>query len=455
MTPRFSLRLRLFLLVLCPLILMTLPLGVWRYMVAQETAEELFDRGLLSAALAISRDVTVSDGDALLPSTRDLIRDASGGEVFYHATGPGGSYVTGYAYPPTTTAPSNDGINGQQFYEATYRSEPVRVMRITERVSIQGMSGDTIITVWQRIADRTAFANQLAIRAAILIGALLISVALVVWFGVRRGLAPLIELEDAIDRRSPDDLSQIKRHVPIEAQGIVKTLNRLFEQLEYNINAHQVFISDAAHQLRNPAAAVQSMAQALRDAPSEADRDIRLRELEAAARESVRISEQLLSLDRLQHGAQGREHETFDLCALTREVCTDMAQDVLGRGIDFGLEAPDQAIEITADRFYVSEALKNLIDNAMKHGGAALSSIQVDVASGDGTASITVRDDGVGLTPAQSDQAFGRFSQVAPSDGSGLGLAIVASVAEQHGGEVSIDPVEAGASLSLKLPLAT
>lgn len=78
-----SLRLRLFTLILVPLVLMATLLGYWRYTVAQRTAAELFDRALLSTALAISRDVAVSGGDALLHSTRELIADAAGGEVLY------------------------------------------------------------------------------------------------------------------------------------------------------------------------------------------------------------------------------------------------------------------------------------------------------------------------------------------------------------------------------------
>ena len=105
-----SLRLRLFALILIPLVLMAILLGIWRIQVAQRTSEELFDRTLLSAALAISRDVAVSGGDLLSFSTRDMVRDASGGEVFYHATGPGGSYMTGYAYPPLSTG-SKEGQN--------------------------------------------------------------------------------------------------------------------------------------------------------------------------------------------------------------------------------------------------------------------------------------------------------------------------------------------------------
>ncbi|MDG2258594.1 MAG: sensor histidine kinase [Paracoccaceae bacterium] len=449
-----SLRLRLFGLILMPLIAMAIVLGYWRFLVAQQTAEELFDRSLLSAALAISRDVVMSGGDAILPSTRDLIRDASGGEVFYHATGPDGIYVTGYAYPPVKPRFDQNTQSNRLLFEAIYRGEPVRVLRVTERVTVDTTIGNATVTVWQRLADRQAFASLLATRAAALILGLLATLALVVWFGVKFGLRPLDDLQEAISMRSPDDLSKIKRAVPLETQGIVTTLNRLFGQVEKSIDAHQAFISDAAHQLRNPAAAVQSMAEAVRDAKDSGDRDERISELVTAARNSSRVAEQLLSLDRLMQPGHPHLSKQADLRRVVEETCTAMGAQVLSSGFEFEVDLPDQSVLILGDELFIAEAIKNLIDNAQRHGGNSLSSISLSLSADTHQAWITVEDDGKGLTPEQSEQAFGRFSQLEPADGSGLGLAIVASVAERHGGKLAINRAPKGASISLGIPLA-
>lgn len=447
-----SLRLRLFLLILTPLLLMGLLLGAWRISVAQRTSEELFDRTLLSAALAISRDIAISEGDAILPSTRELIADAAGGEVFYHATGPGGYYVTGYAYPPTVSG-LNDAPYEPVFYEAVYRGEEVRVLRITERVTLDNLTSDATVTVWQRTADRSAFARELALRAGVLIGVLLVTLALVVWFGVARGLRPLLDLEDAIAMRSPDDLSTIKRAVPQEAKGIVATLNRLFSQLESSLSAHQAFISDAAHQLRNPAAAVQSMAEAVRDAASDEERRSRAGELVEAARSSARVTNQLLSLDRLRHGQELPHAEKLDLRDVAAEVCAAAGAAVLSRGLEFEFDTGRGALPVCADRVFIAEALTNLIDNALSHGGPGLSVIRVSATRDGPHAILTVEDDGEGLSPADEEKAFSRFGQLQPTGGSGLGLAIAASVAARHGGGLRINPAAKGASLTLTLPL--
>ena len=452
MTARtMSLRLQLFLLIVTPLLVASVLLGFWRFNVAQTTAEALFDRGLLAAALAISRDVEISEGDALSPRTRDLISDAGGGEVFYHVTGPGGIYVTGYAYPPAQSNPVQDAP--PQYTFASYRGEEVRVLRMSETTTIGNLTGATVVTVWHRMSDRSAFAAALARRAAALIAALMATLVVVVWFGVELGLRPLKGLQDAIQKRSPNDLSRIQRPVPAEVSGIVETLNRLFGQVERNIQAHQAFISDAAHQLRNPASALLSLAETLPDVQDPQERGKRQQELIRAARKSARLAEQLLSMERLRYGEQGLD-TPFELNDLAQTVCADLGPEVLRRDLAFIFEPCAQDLPVRGDPVLMGEAVGNLIDNALRHGGASLGRISVSTGLRDGKALLSVSDDGCGLRPEASERAFQRFGQLSPSDGSGLGLAIVKEVVTAHGGSVSVDRVAQGTRLTLTLQLA-
>ena len=404
-----SLRLRLLILILAPLLIMSVALGYWRYQVAQETADTLFDRALLATALAVSRDVVISEGDVLLPSTRDMIRDASGGEVFYHVTGPGGVYITGYGYPPAYRGADAPEHAVPTYYEAMYRQEPVRVLRIVETLTLDQVSGETIVTVWQRVADRGAFARELGLRAAGLLTVLLTCVAIVVWFGVRAGLRPLQDLQDAISIRSSDDLSQIRRPVPAEVSGIVATLNALFGQVRGSMTAHQDFIAEAAHQLRNPSAAVQAMAVAARKAKTEEDREQRLDELLEASRSAAEVTEQLLSLERLRHDKKQNARQPFNLNQVTREVCEAEAGRALAGGVSFDGSFCDADLTVVGDPVYVAEAIKNLIGNSMTHGGDGLSAIRVATERIGSHASVTVTDDGVGLSPEDREIAFSRF----------------------------------------------
>ena len=95
-----SLRARLTLIILPPLLIISLIAGAWQFHNTTLRAQSIFDKGLLSAAIAISRDVALSDGDAISPSTRRLLADTSGGTIFYHVFAPDGVFVTGYSTPP-------------------------------------------------------------------------------------------------------------------------------------------------------------------------------------------------------------------------------------------------------------------------------------------------------------------------------------------------------------------
>lgn len=450
---RYSLRVRLLLLLLIPLLAVAALMGFWRLTVAQATADELFDRALLSAALAISRDVVMSEGDALSVTTRDLINDAAGGQVFYHAAGPSGYYVTGFAYPPVSVPAIERVRTKPVYFNAMYRSEPVRVLKVTERVSVDSVVGDSTVTVWQNLSDRSVFAADLARQAALLVGALLLTLVVVVWFGVHWGLRPLVDLQNAIAARTSDDLSTIKRAVPIETQGIVNTLNRLFGQVEGSMNAQQVFISDAAHQLRNHLAAIQSMAESANNSQGANAMSERVSELVGASRDAVRVANQLLSLDRLQQQHLPSVLETLNLTELVESVCAEAGPPILSQGLDFTVSLPGDELWVTVDRVFIEEALRNLLDNALQHGGPELTELAVNVSESDQYASVTVSDNGRGLSPEDEPLAFERFSRLNETSGSGLGLTIASAVAKRHGGLLKINPTQIGASLTLAIPV--
>ena len=444
-----SLRLRLFLVILPPLFVVSVLLGWWRFEVAQRTSEELFDRSLLSAALAISRDVSISEGDALSPSTRRVISDAGGGELFYHVTGPGGIYVTGYAYPPRPDMPVTRDL--PFYYLADYRGEAMRVVRLIESRTIGSLTGDTVVTVWQRVSDRRSFAHELALRAAALMAGLMAALALIIWFGVQIGLRPLNDLQAAIRRRSPDDLGPIRRLVPHEVSGIVSTLNRLLGQVQDSIETHQAFISDAAHQMLNPAAAILALAETLPRIRDPLERAKCEEELLQAARNLARLSKQLLSLERLRYD-ESTAMEPFDLNATVEDVCRTFAAKALSRDLEFALAPSPEPLPVLGNPVLLGEALVNLLENALRHGGAGLTTIGVQTSSDGADVAIRVQDDGVGIPPDKAGMAFRRFSQLDNGDGTGLGLAIVEKVMDRHAGRVDLEPVETGTSVCLRFP---
>ena len=103
-----SLRLRLFAIIVAPLILIATGAALWRVNEARDTAQDLYDRNLLVTALALARDVATLDGDYISPETESLLRAAAGGPVRYHVYAPDGVFVTGYATPPVPLRAQHD-----------------------------------------------------------------------------------------------------------------------------------------------------------------------------------------------------------------------------------------------------------------------------------------------------------------------------------------------------------
>ncbi|MEL6477884.1 MAG: sensor histidine kinase [Pseudomonadota bacterium] len=451
MTDALSLRLRLVLIILMPLMFLAIPVGLWQLDTARRTAAEVFDRALLSAAIAVSNDVTLSGGDALSPRTRRVLADTSGGRVYYHVYAPDGVIVAGYATPPVGIPRAPAQETGPAFFAATYLGRDVSGVRLQNRTQIDGFSGIFTTTVWQDTAVRRAFSRQLVGRSLAAILGLILSVALIVWFGVRLGLAPLTALQHAIERRSSDDLAPIRRVVPREVRGIVETLNSLFSQVSRSMTAQSEFISNAAHQLRNPIAGVLSLAEAVERAPNPEEARIRARDLLEAARETADLTQRLLTMERAKEISPANLHERVDLAACLVEWMPGFAPSPK-RQVEIALDVRHPLEPVLCDPIMLREALSNLVHNAFLHGGPDLSKITVKIAQENGWLRLAVADDGAGMPESYLPLAVQRFSQGKPASGSGLGLSIVAAVAEGHGGKMEILPQSRGVEIALSLP---
>lgn len=447
----FSLRLRLVAIILLPLLALALAVGAWLLNSARVTAADLFDRSLLSAALAVSTDVAISGGDALSSRTRNILADSSGGRVFYHVYGPDGVITAGYATPPVGI-PRNDGnVAEPTFFDATYLGRPVSGVRLQSQQQIDGFAGIFTTTVWQDTEVRAAFVRELVLRAFAAISGLVVALALIVWFGVRIGLRPLLELQDAIARRSGTELTPIQRPVPVEAQGIVDTLNKLFRQVSASMTAQSEFISNAAHQLRNPIAGVLALAEAVERAPDLKAAQTRSRDLFDAAREAADLSQKLMLLERAQAISPQSEQRSVDLDPLLEEWVATWAENT-PEEITVKLSRGAPLRQVTCDPTMLREALGNLVDNAVRHGGPGLSRICISSASDPTWITLKVADDGRGLPADQIGKARARFQQLSDTSGSGLGLSIVDAVAAAHGGDVEIGASDGGLTVSIRLP---
>jgi len=447
-----SLRVRLTLIILLPLTFVAALVGAWAVFDAQRNAAERFDRSLLSTALAISRDSAATGGDALSEETRDLLRDTSGGAVFYHVYAPDGVFVTGYATPPVPPSPIPPETT-QTYFDATYQGGAVRALRFSQTTTIDGISGPFTFSVWQKISLRDGFVASRTGPVFAIIAALIGALAIIVWFGVARGLAPLTELEDAIARRSATDLSPIKRRIPQEVTGIVARFNKLLNDLSRTLDAKNAFISDAAHQLRNPIAGVLSLAESVANAKTLDDKNERSADLLDAARGAGQLANNLLTLERAQATVPDENITRFDPFMVLQDIVERLDKAARERNIIFSADLADRTLHLSGDPVMFEQAILNIAHNAIDHGGPGLSRIDLTAKAVGDTFTVSVRDDGKGIAERHFDRALGRFSQIGPSAGSGLGLPIAAAVAESFGGKITLRNIDAKFEVVLSCPL--
>ncbi len=451
----YSLRSRLTLIILTPLLLIALVAGIWQFRKTALTAQSIFDRGLLSAALAISRDIAVSDGDAISPTTQRLVNDTSGGALFYHVYAPDGVFVTGYSTPPVLPKPVSE-LQAEPFYfDSRYQGNDVRVLRFQDGTTVSGITGIFNITVWQNADVRSNFVREVASRSFGVIFLLVLSVAFVVWFGVAIGLRPLLDLEKAIAKRTPTELEPIRRAIPIEVRGIVDTLNALLGRVSRRISSKDEFISNAAHQLRNPVAGVLALAEAVQTAPSTKAAKERCTELVQAAREASNLTNQLLSFERAGGTDIALSGEILDFKALVAQTVGTFRLQDMGKDVEVPFDSPVAAPHIRGDAVMLQEAILNLLTNAVVHGGSQMSRISVCLSRVKDQAVLSVQDNGVGIPGDMHIVAISRFGQANSGPGSGLGLPIAARAMENHGGILEIMPSNSGTLVLVTLPVSS
>jgi len=433
---RHSLRLRLSILILVPLLIVAAIIIVVRFYDARSTTEDIFDRNLVMLNLAVSRDVAFSGGDSLSETTANLFKDATGGTVYYHVYGPDGSFVTGYSSPPVRGEGVSLEPNTPHLFDAIHQGLPVRAASLAERVEVDGITGVSVITVWQQLEPRRLFAVSLALQAALQTLVLVATVATLVIFSIRLGLRPLDQLESAIQKRSTTDLRPIVRQIPLEAQGIVQRLNVLFVKLTEAQAMKERLISNAAHQLRNPVAAIHNMAQAIEASNNLDDSKKRASELLTETRQTMRLTEQMLSFEKI----SGKEtaKEEADLARFLQDFATRIGPKVLNANVAFEVDLPEQRPIASIDETLLGEAMTNLVENALTHAGDGLTSIRLRLRVADTTASISVENDGITISHEKSEQIFERFSQGNESRGAGLGLAIVHEIVALHSGSIQL-----------------
>ncbi|MFV1878650.1 ATP-binding protein [Nioella sp.] len=325
----------------------------------------------------------------------------------------------------------------------------------THRLYSDAALQDTIrITVAEPLAHRASVAREIRMGLGLpLLIVLPVALAAIV-LAVRFSLAPLRRFRTRLEARGARDLSEVPAgDLPTEIGPLAETLNNLLARLREAFEAERSFAANAAHELRTPLAGAIAQAQRLRSETHEPATEARAGEIEATLKRLTRLSERLMQLARAE-GGRLRLDRSADLRAVARVVADD-----LGRATAEGrivLSLPTTAVMSAIDPDAFAILLRNLVENALRHG-AKNSQVDVTLAA-DGL--LSVANDGPVLPPSTLDRLTGRFERAnASADGSGLGLAIVAAIANRIGSSLILESPRPGASsgfeASIRLPIET
>lgn len=280
------------------------------------------------------------------------------------------------------------------------------------------------------------------------------ALGLLAWLGIARALKPLRSLGRQVEERKPDNLAALgAEDAPAEVVPLVRSLNALFDRVGRLIENERRFTADAAHELRTPLAALKTQAQVASQAADEDARRHALDNLIAGCDRAARLVEQLLTLARLEPDQVGGRTEQCDLRALAREAIAGLVPEALSRRVEIEL-ADGEPVSIESHPGLIAVLLRNLVDNAVRYGGAG-GSVRVEVTGARDLASISVTDAGPGIPPEEHANVGRRFYRVLGSGetGSGLGLSIVRRIAEIHGGNVTLGEGSGGKGLRVTVEL--
>ena len=456
-----SLRLRLFVTIILPLVAVATLAGAVRFWQAQSMSQALYDDALKVVAHVVAREVIITQGDVVSDALLDSLVGVLGDPIFYNVSAADGRILAGYSDIPAAIVPEQLTGGQPYFFDFTYNDRPVRAVALREFIADPFFDGWTTVLVWQTTTQRRALSLVILQQALAILMVVVVAAAAFVWFGIVRGLRPLTDLREAIALRSPSELNPIRRPVPNEVKPLVSTMNALFERLRTELERRNAFIANAAHQLRNPVAAIRAQAEAALASHDPVQRQERLSDLCLAATELSRLSQQLLSLESAAH-SKGDAAERLDFTPLVADVARRMAPAALDAGSEITLDAPDEPLIVDGNAVLLREAVENLLDNAIRYGTQPGGGpIRLALERTPGHVRLKVHDEGPGIPAADAERVFERFVRlptqgtgiIAPS-GCGLGLAIVRTIARAHGGDVGTTPQASGCCMLLRLPLA-
>ena len=329
-------------------------------------------------------------------------------------------------------------------------------------VRAAAVSGDRVVAVAENRSRREDELRRLAALLAIVLPGTLALSAFIGYQVAGAALRPVDRIRREAQGITEGDLSARLREPGTrdELDRLTGTLNDLLARLATAVERERRIVSDAAHELRTPMAVLRTRLDvAARAEPDAETLQEAIHDAQVDVARLARLADDLLVLARADQGRLPLRPEPLDVqdvveAAVARN--TPAAAE-LGRELSGGVRIPGGAV-VLADPVRLSQALDNVIANAVSHGGGRVTLRARLEPQGTGRVAFVVADQGPGFGAELLPHAFERFVQdpTRPhGSGAGLGLALVAALVEAQGGAVRATNLPGGgAEVTLLLPRA-
>ena len=406
----------------------------------REAARSAYDRLLLGAANDIASAITVQHGQPVIElpvSAFELLAFAPDDRIGYRIIGPDGATLTGY---DEIALPSGRREVDEGFFDSDFFGEPARFAVVSRRFAERTWNGTLKIVVGQTLQARNSMAYDITRKALYVLAASGLAMVLLAIVVVRSVLRPLERIAGGLSARDPHDLTPVDTSVPRETTVMINALNGFMARLDRQMNSMRHLISDTAHQLRTPVAALRAQADLFTDEPDLARKEKIVERIQTRSASLGRLLDQMLSQALVIHRGDSARRELVDLRDIALDVFESGDHAVLNPNIDVVLDIGEVPVNIMADAPSLEEALKNLLNNALIYGR---SPVRIGASLDHDKSCIWVEDAGTGPGEDVLAELGNRFNKDTRSHktGSGLGLAIAHSVAESFGGELDLKAI--------------
>ncbi|MBE4976325.1 two-component system sensor histidine kinase QseC [Serratia sp. X10] len=442
---RLSLRLRLILIFSLLALLTWCTASVVAWVMSRNTINEVFDtqQMLFAKRLATANlgDLLADESARSLPKTKKLVHHGKRGEQDDDA-------LAFAIFDRQGKMLLNDGENGADFLfdgerEGFTDGERKGDDDSWRLVWLTSPDGRYRIVVGQEWDYRRDMALGMVTGQLVPWLATLPVLMLLIALMVGRELRPLRAVAAGLRRRAPDDATPLDaRQVPTEVRPLVDALNALFARINALLVRERRFTSDAAHELRSPLAALRVQTEVVQLAGDDAPmREHALDNLTVGIDRATRLVDQLLTLSRLDSLSDLAELAPIDWNELVMMTLAEQDRLAHAAGVTLRYEQQGTPPVRQGQTLLLSLLLRNLLDNAVRYtpqGGAVTVTLS--------ERSLTVEDDGPGVTMEHLARLGERFYRPPGQEqtGSGLGLSIVQRIAGLHGLQISFANRPAG-----------